>query len=120
MAAPAVNEEEACGVRDVLDRLGDKWSVVVVYQLGRRSQRFTELKRSVLGVSQRMLTATLRGLECDGLVLRTVHPVVPPRVDYELTPLGRTFLDQAWTVMSWALENAEEVHKARRSYDEGR
>src|SRR3954451_12761338 len=80
----------ACPVRDVLDRIGDKWSVLVITLLGERPMRFMELKRSIDFVSQRMLTRTLRALERDGLISRTVQPVVPPRVDYELTDLGRS------------------------------
>src|SRR4051812_16189065 len=81
-----------CHLREVLDRVGDKWSVLVIYLLGDGTRRFTELLRSIDGISQRMLTVTVRGLERDGLVTRTVHPVVPPRVDYALTTLGRTLL----------------------------
>ena len=80
---------EDCEVRQILDRVADKWSLLVIALLDRRRLRFTELRREIDGISQRMLTVTLRQLERDGLVDRTVHPVVPPRVDYELTPLGR-------------------------------
>jgi DNA-binding HxlR family transcriptional regulator len=82
-----------CRAREVLDRVGDKWSLLVISLLGERTRRFTELRRSIDGISQRMLTVTLRGLERDGLVTRTVHATVPPRVDYALTPMGRTLLD---------------------------
>ncbi|WP_235486262.1 helix-turn-helix domain-containing protein, partial [Frankia sp. AvcI1] len=81
----AIRDDATCRVREILDRVGDKWTLAVVSELGRGSHRFTELRRAVPGISQRMLTSTLRGLERDGLVRRTVHPVVPPRVDYELT-----------------------------------
>lgn len=106
-----------CQVHEVLDRVGDKWTLAVIHQLDTGSHRFTELKRAIPGVSQRMLTATLRTLERDGLVLRTVHPVVPPRVDYELTALGHTLLESAWTVMGWAQRHAEDIDSARERYD---
>ncbi|GIH20183.1 winged helix-turn-helix transcriptional regulator [Rugosimonospora africana] len=113
----SARDSAACRVREILDRVGDKWSLTVVGELGRGSRRFTELKNVIPGISQRMLTATLRGLERDGLVNRTVHPVVPPRVDYELTPLGLTLLDTAWALMNWALDHIEEVDQARIAYD---
>lgn len=89
---PAPHGRGRCHARDVLVRVGDKWSVLVIAFLGQRGRRFTELLRDIDGISQRMLTVTLRGLERDGLVTRTVHAVVPPRVDYALTPMGRTLL----------------------------
>jgi DNA-binding HxlR family transcriptional regulator len=110
-------DDAACRIRDVLDRVGDKWSLAVVDQLGRGSRRFTELRRDIAGISQRMLTVTLRGLERDGLVTRTVYPVVPPRVDYELTPLGKTLLDTAWALINWALEHLDDIDEARQAYD---
>ncbi len=116
-AVLAVRDDATCRVREILDRVGDKWTLAVVSELGRGSHRFTELRRAVPGISQRMLTSTLRGLERDGLVRRTVHPVVPPRVDYELTELGRTLLDTAWALMSWALEHLDQIDDARREYD---
>ncbi|WP_163552347.1 winged helix-turn-helix transcriptional regulator [Candidatus Frankia alpina] len=116
-AVLAVRDDATCRVREILDRVGDKWTLAVVSELGRGSHRFTELRRAVPGISQRMLTSTLRGLERDGLVCRTVHPVVPPRVDYELTELGRTLLDTAWALMSWALEHMDQIDDARQEYD---
>ncbi|MFI1565006.1 winged helix-turn-helix transcriptional regulator [Streptomyces sp. NPDC020490] len=113
-----VGPEMASRVRDVLARVGDKWSIAVVNELGPGPRRFSELQRSIAGISQRMLTVTLRGLERDGLLTRTVHPVVPPRVDYELTPLGLTLLDKVWGLMSWALEHAEDITAAQLSYDQ--
>ena len=92
-ALPRPDETATCELRDLLDRLGDKWSLLVVELLGHGVLRFSELKRQIDGISQRMLTLTLRHLERDGLITRTVHPVVPPRVDYELTALGRSLLD---------------------------
>ncbi|GIH07695.1 hypothetical protein Rhe02_57620 [Rhizocola hellebori] len=117
MQAPVVHDEKTCQVREILDRVGDKWSLAVVNELGNGTLRFTELKRAIGGVSQRMLTATLRNLERDGLVLRTVHPVIPPRVDYELSDLGRTFLQTAWSLMNWANDHAADIIAARARYD---
>jgi DNA-binding HxlR family transcriptional regulator len=108
----------ACPVRDVLDRIGDKWSVLVISLLGDGPMRFMELKRSIGLVSQRMLTRTLRGLERDGLITRTVHPVVPPRVDYELTALGRGLQGVLTELTTWSFAHASDVASARREYDE--
>lgn len=116
-AVLAARDDATCRVREILDRVGDKWTVTVISELGGGPRRFTELKRGIPGISQRMLTATLRGLERDGLVTRTVHPVVPPRVDYQLTSLGRTLLDTAWTLMNWALQHVDDIGAARRKYD---
>ena len=106
----------ACHARQILDRIGDKWSLAVIHQLS-TTRRFTELRRAIDGISQRMLTVTLRGLERDGLVERTVYPVVPPRVDYALTPLGRTLLGTVCTLMSWSVEHGDEIDTARAAYD---
>ena len=106
-----------CRTREVLDRIGDKWSVDVISVLGVDSRRFTELLRIVEGISQRMLTVTVRGLERDGIVTRTVHPVVPPRVDYALTPMGRTLLDTIRGLRRWAHEHAAHIDAARERYD---
>lgn len=116
--APPENEPPAgCQARDILDRIGDKWSLYVISRLGEGTRRFTDLKRGVEGISQRMLTVTLRGLERDGIVTRTVHPVVPPRVDYALTPLGRTLLDTVGTFVTWAEKHVGEIEDARTAYD---
>jgi DNA-binding HxlR family transcriptional regulator len=113
------HDPEACpAVREVLDRVGDKWSVQIIGMLGPGARRFSELRRSIEGISQRMLTLTLRGLERDGLVARTVHPTVPPRVDYELTPLGRTLLEPITALSSWAAQHRMEIHAARERYDD--
>jgi DNA-binding HxlR family transcriptional regulator len=112
-----VEATQTCAIRDVLDRLGDKWSLLVVELLGAGTQRFTELRRDVDGISQRMLTLTLRRLERDGLVCRTVYPVVPPRVDYELTPLGRSLLDAIGPLVTWARRHREDIAVARADYD---
>jgi DNA-binding HxlR family transcriptional regulator len=106
-----------CPIREILERVGDKWSLQVIFHLGDGPQRFTGLKRSIDGVSQRMLTVTLRGLERDGIVSRTMYPVIPPRVEYELTPLGETLRDAASALVSWADAHLAEVDAARAAYD---
>ncbi|MFE4307212.1 winged helix-turn-helix transcriptional regulator [Streptomyces sp. NPDC056891] len=108
---------EDCEVRQILDRVADKWSLLVIALLDRRVLRFTELKRAIDGVSQRMLTVTLRQLERDGLVKRTVHPVVPPRVDYELTPLGGTLHTTIRSLVTWTEQHQNEIAAAREEYD---
>jgi DNA-binding HxlR family transcriptional regulator len=107
-----------CRARDVLHRVGDKWSVFVIDRLGQGSQRFNELRRSIDGITGRMLTVTLRGLERDGLVTRTMHAVIPPRVDYELTPMGTTLLQTIQQLMDWADSHAGDIYQARQVYDE--
>ncbi|CND72477.1 HxlR family transcriptional regulator [Mycobacterium tuberculosis] len=106
-----------CRAREVLDRVGDKWSLLVIALLGERTKRFTELKREIDGISQRMLTVTLRGLERDGIVTRTVYPVVPPRVEYSITPMGETLMDAAQTLVAWAESHLNEIDAARADYD---
>lgn len=102
---------------DVLERVGDKWSVLVVVTLGSGPKRFNELRRGIASISQRMLTLTLRGLERDGLVTRTVFPTIPPRVDYALTELGRSLLDPVAALGNWARENHHKIEQARREFD---
>jgi DNA-binding HxlR family transcriptional regulator len=104
-------------VREVLKLVGDKWSVLVVAILGKGPLRFSELKRTIEGVSQRMLTLTLRGLERDGLLTRTVTPTIPPRVDYELTKLGRTLLEPVSALASWAERHRTTIQAARDRFD---
>ena len=104
-------------VSDVLARVGDKWSVLVVTRLGGGALRFNELRRSIGGISQRMLTLTLRGLERDGLVTRSVFPTVPPRVEYSLTALGRDLLQPVSALGDWALRNQGKIAKARERFD---
>jgi DNA-binding HxlR family transcriptional regulator len=106
-----------CRVREILERVGDKWSLQVISQLGDGPRRFTALRRAIDGISQRMLTVTLRGLERDGIVRRTMYPVMPPRVDYELTPMGRTLLDAAGALICWADAHLADVDEARAAYD---
>jgi DNA-binding HxlR family transcriptional regulator len=108
---------EDCEVRQILDRIADKWSLLVIALLDCQSLRFTQLRREIDGVSQRMLSVTLRQLERDGLVSRTVHPVVPPRVDYALTPLGRTLHQTIKALVTWTEEHREEIAAARADYD---
>src|SRR5215813_13107849 len=98
---PDPNHSDCRGVASVLSRVGDKWSVFVIMMLGDGPKRFNELKRQIGGISQRMLTLTLRGLERDGLVTRTVFPTIPPRVDYTLTALGRSLLDPVNALSDW-------------------
>ncbi len=103
---------------DVLNRIGDKWSVMVVGMLGRNGTlRFNELKRMINGVSQRMLTLTLRNLERDGLVTRTIYPEVPPRVEYSLTELGKTLQSPIGALWDWSAENHQSIIEARSIYD---
>lgn len=108
---------EDCPVREVLDRVGDKWSVMVIVLLGQRTHRFNELHRTIEGISQRMLTLTVRALERDGLVTRTVHASVPPRVDYELTELGRTLLIPLGALADWAETHRGDIQAARDQHD---
>ena len=106
-----------CASRQVLDRIGDTWSVLIVGVLKNGSLRYTELAQRIPGVSPKMLTQTLRGLERDGLVTRTVHPVVPPRVDYDLTTLGRSLLGLVDALQHWAETHIGDVIEAREAYD---
>ena len=108
---------ECRAVNTVLARVGDKWSVLIVALLGDGPKRFNEIKRLVGGISQRMLTLTLRGLERDGLVTRTVFPTVPPRVDYALTELGRSLWTPVEALGSWARENQDRIAAARQQFD---
>jgi DNA-binding HxlR family transcriptional regulator len=106
-----------CEVRQILDRVADKWSLLTIALLERQTLRFSELQRRIDGVSQRMLTVTLRQLERDGLVTRTVYPVVPPRVEYSLTDLGCTLLSTIQSLVSWTEEHQQEIAAARAAYD---
>jgi DNA-binding HxlR family transcriptional regulator len=109
--------EDCRAVSGVLARIGDKWSVLIVSRLGDGPMRFNELKRNVGGISQRMLTLTLRGLERDGLITRTVYPTVPPRVDYELTSLGRSLLVPVSALGEWARKNRGKIEEAQTKFD---
>lgn len=112
------HDHEACpAVRDVLSLVGDKWSVLVVFNLSAGPKRFMELRRSIEGISQRMLTLTLRNLERDGLVTRTVFPTTPPSVEYALAPLGETLVGPIVGLAGWAHANREAIRAARERYD---
>jgi DNA-binding HxlR family transcriptional regulator len=106
-----------CPSRQVLDRIGDTWSVLIVVILGDGARRYSELAQRIEGISPKMLTQTLRGLERDGLITRTVHPVVPPRVDYALTDLGHSLLGLVGALEKWAQMHMDDVLAARSSYD---
>ena len=109
----ATSSSDCRGVASILARVGDKWSVFVIMLLGDGPRRFNEIKRMVGGISQRMLTLTLRGLERDGLVTRTVFPTIPPRVDYELTDLGRGLWQPVEALGEWASDHQTEIEAAR-------
>src|SRR3954454_21337389 len=111
--------EDCRAVSEVLSRVGDKWTVLVVSTLGDGPKRFNELRKALGSISQRMLTLTLRALERDGLVTRTVFPTIPPRVDYALTELGRSLLKPVQALGSWALDNREKIEHARHRFDAG-
>ncbi len=110
---------ERCPTRMVLDRIADKWTVLIVGALDERKKRFGELRREIGGVSQKMLTQTLKGLERDGIVSRTVYASVPPKVEYSLTDLGRTLVGILEAIRDWSEKNIEVVLKARNKYDAG-
>jgi DNA-binding HxlR family transcriptional regulator len=108
---------DTCQVRAVLGRIGDKWAIYVVDRLAQGPRRFSELHRGIDGITARMLTVTLRGLERDGILTRTVHAAVPPRVDYELTPLGETLLETIGQLVAWAGAHTCEVEAAQADFD---
>lgn len=106
-----------CPIRDVLDRFGDKWSMLVLLILGtEKKMRFNELYKSIDGISQKMLTVTLKSLESDGLLERTVFPEIPPRVEYNLTERGFSLMPHLESLTQWAVENMPEIEKSRKSY----
>src|SRR5512132_4005348 len=109
--------EDCRAVSEVLSRVGDKWTILVVSELGNGPKRFNELRRALGSISQRMLTLTLRALERDGLVTRTVFPTIPPRVEYELTKLGRSLLLPVSELGLWARKNRSAIQNARQRYD---
>jgi DNA-binding HxlR family transcriptional regulator len=111
------SHEGCLAVREVLKRVGDKWSVLIVGLLADGPLRFNELKRTIEGISQRMLTLTLRGLERDGLVSRTQYPTIPPRVDYALTPLGQTLLEPVSALAGWSEKHRHDIQGARNRFD---
>jgi DNA-binding HxlR family transcriptional regulator len=118
MSLKDTSEHSNCrAMSDVLNRIGDKWSVMVVGMLSPGTLRFNELKRQINGISQRMLTLTLRNLERDGLVTRTIYPEIPPRVEYGLTELGKTLRGPIGTLWDWSAANHEAIIAARVDYD---
>ena len=121
MKPSSLSETSDCQrVSSILARVGDKWTVLVVRQLSEAPRRFSEIQRAVGSISQKMLTTTLRGLERDGLITRTVFPSVPARVEYELTSLGRDLLKPVGALGEWAIRNAERVEKAQAAFDKAR
>ncbi|OUS24792.1 transcriptional regulator [Gammaproteobacteria bacterium 45_16_T64] len=112
-----LNDEE-CPIRNVVAQIGDKWSILIMFALIDAPDRFNSLKSRIEGISQRMLTQTLRDLERDGFVLRTVYPQVPVKVEYELTELGKGLSASVWTLVSWADDHHADIRKARQQYDE--
>jgi DNA-binding HxlR family transcriptional regulator len=112
-----VDDHQNCPATGVLRRVGDKWSVVILSVLARGAHGFNELDRTVEGLSRRMLTRTLRGLEEEGLISRTVHPSVPPRVDYALTELGRSFLEPVTALGLWAVTHRRDLDAARTHFE---
>ena len=111
-------QDEHCPIRNVVAHIGDKWSLLVIFSLVDGPDRFNSLKSRIEGISQRMLTQTLRDLERDGFVERTVYPEVPVKVVYELTDLGRGIAKPAWGLVSWANDHLQDVYSARKSYDD--
>ena len=121
MKPSSLSETSDCQrVSSILARVGDKWTVLVVRQLSEAPRRFSEIQRAVGSISQKMLTTTLRGLERDGLITRTVFPSVPARVEYELTSLGRDLLKPVGALGEWAIRNADRVEKAQAAFDKAR
>jgi DNA-binding HxlR family transcriptional regulator len=115
---PTPGEDDDCRVvREILDLVGDKWTLYIIATLRNGPVRFNELRRQIDGISQRMLTINLRGLERDGLVKRTLFPTIPPRVDYELTEVGRTLLAPVMALVMWANSNRENIQDARVRFD---
>ncbi|MFG1663891.1 winged helix-turn-helix transcriptional regulator [Streptomyces sp. Y7] len=114
---PATQPSDACRTRVVLNIVGDKWSLLVVRHLREGPRRFTELKRAIDGISQRMLTVTLRSLERDGILTRTVHDVMPPHVSYELTDMGITLREATAPLLEWSVAHLARIDDARAAYD---
>ncbi|MFI7536528.1 winged helix-turn-helix transcriptional regulator [Streptosporangium sp. NPDC049376] len=110
--------KSACPTREILDRIADKWTMLVILSLGEETLRFTQLRARIEGVSQKMLTQTLRGMESDGLILRTVYPTVPVTVEYSLTPLGHSLAGTVDVVREWAYGHIGEILLARQEYND--
>jgi DNA-binding HxlR family transcriptional regulator len=112
------SQKKVCPVKDIMATYGDKWSMYTILLLGQHQRmRFNELRTGIEGISQRMLTVTLRSLEEDGIVLRTLYPEIPPRVEYQLTALGESLLQQLLSLANWAEENFEAIVKSRKKYE---
>lgn len=109
--------EDDCGIRDVLDRIGDTWTVLVIVELSKGVRRFRELQRAIPGISQRMLTVTTRRLCRDGLVERTAYPTIPPRVDYQLTATGHSLATAIFGLADWSRQHKDAIADARRRWD---
>ncbi|GLX79707.1 MarR family transcriptional regulator [Thalassotalea insulae] len=112
------HNNEECPIRNVITQIGDKWSMLILFALVDGADRFNSLKSRIVGISQRMLTQTLRDLEREGYVKRTVFPEVPARVEYELTTMGLGIVKPLYQLVTWASENHEEIKRSRREYDE--
>jgi DNA-binding HxlR family transcriptional regulator len=117
VTVPDHRSPDCRAVNGVLARVGDKWSVLIIMLLADGPKRFNEIKRMVAGISQRMLTLTVRGLERDGLLTRTIFPTIPPRVDYELTKMGHSLQAAVEPLGIWAQTHVAEIHKAREKFD---
>ena len=115
--APTVGQVECTKISEILGRIGDKWTVLIVMELRTHKLRFNEIKRAVEGISQQMLTRTLRALERDGMVERTVYPTVPVQVEYELTPLGHSLSKPVIHIGNWARANLPEIERHRQKHD---
>ena len=115
-----LTQGEFRAVADALARIGDKWTVMIVGALKNGPMRYNAIRRTTDGISQRMLTLTLKALERDGLVTRTMYPTIPPRVDYELTDLGSTLIAPLAALHQWVLEHGEQIEAARNQYDSER
>lgn len=109
--------DETCPIRNVVAQIGDKWSILILFAMVDGSERFNALKNRIEGISQRMLTQTLRDLERDGFVARTVFAEVPVRVEYALTPMGQSLVKPLWTLVQWADNHLDDIRQARTSYD---
>jgi DNA-binding HxlR family transcriptional regulator len=113
-------DKKRCPLQELLTRLGDKWSLLIIHALARAPKnraRFSELRREISGISQRMLTATLRNLERDGILTREIFPVIPPRVEYTLTPFGKDLLHPVQALVGWVEGNWEKIQKSRIKFD---
>lgn len=115
--AGTCTQKKLCPVKDIMSSYGDKWSMYAVLRLGQHGTlRFNEMREGISGISQRMLTVTLRSLEADGIVMRTIYPEIPPRVEYRLTELGESLLRQLLHLAAWAEDNVAQIVKARKKY----